>query len=106
MGDADETWMQMLDEYVDKASAVQYVRKPSVGKHDHSQSTAIGKSWSSGQMTTTDRYIQTVIDYDQRGMTVKVSEEKLQAMLDDMREKMVQQILDEVSILIDEATRD
>ena len=54
----------------------------------------------------TDKYIQTVIDYDRRSMTVKVAEEKLQSMLDDMREKIVQQILDEVSVLIDEATRD
>ena len=65
-----------------------------------------GKSWPSGHDVVTDKYIQTVIDYDRRSMTVKVAEEKLQSMLDDMREKIVQQILDEVSVLIDEATRD
>lgn len=109
--DEDMAYQQSLDEYIDKAARTSRRSKASSMITDHYNSFIMnqpnaGNPWSAGSTSKTDRYVQTVIDYDHRNMTVKIGEERVQAMLDDMREKIVQQILDEVSLLIDEAHRD
>lgn len=59
-------------------------------------------SSKSHSKATGTAYQQTVIDYEPT-KSHPVTIEQLQPLLDDMREKIVQQILDEISLLIDEA---
>lgn len=48
-------------------------------------------------------YQQMVLDYDTERLQKGATVQQVQSMLDDMREKLAQQILDDITLLIDEA---
>lgn len=55
--------------------------------------------------STGSKYQQLVLNYEPQEQRPAITLDQLQPLLEDMREQIVQQVLDGISLLIDEANR-